>query len=275
LSARGIGAPPDGGGSRPRDDGGMERIAVTVRLNPGCEDRARELLRAGPPFEPRGAGLRRHDVYLGPELVVFVFEGAGIEERLSQIVNDRLNSASFSAWAPLLAEPPRLAHESFHWFDKEETMETIVIATDGSEPSQEAVELGLELAAEQEATPFFVHVIPDIDVMPTSGLGISIPPAIVHEPTDEDRAPLDDALRLATERGMEAKAELLTGSPAAQIVAYADSVGADMIVIGSRGHGRIASAVLGSVSRGVLATTQRPVLVVRAARSRVEAAIGS
>ena len=274
MSARGIGAPPDGVAIGRRDHGGMERIAVTVRLKPGSDARARELLRAGPPFGPREAGLRQHDVYLGPDIVVFVFEGAGVEERLSQIVNDRLSSASFSAWAPLLAEQPRLAHESYHWLDKEETMETIVIATDGSEPAHEAVELGLELAAEQDATPVFVHVIPEIDVMPTSGLGISIPPAIVHEPTEEDREPLEDALAIAAEHGIEARAELLTGSPAAQIVAYADSVGADMIVIGSRGHGRIVTAVLGSVSRGVLAETTRPVLVVRATRSAVEVGAG-
>jgi nucleotide-binding universal stress UspA family protein len=154
-------------------------------------------------------------------------------------------------------------------------MDTIVIATDGSEPAREAVELGLELAAEHGATPVFVHVIPEIDVMPTSGLGISIPPAIVHEPTDEDRAPIEDALALAAQHGLDARAELLVGNPVAEIVAYADSAAADLIVIGSRGHGRIASAVLGSVSRGVLAETRRPVVVVRAARSAVEAGVGT
>ena len=154
-------------------------------------------------------------------------------------------------------------------------MDRILIATDGSRPAREAVELGLELAAEHEATPIFVHVIPEIDVMPTSGLGISIPPAVVHEPTDADGASLDDALDLAAEHGIPARAQLLSGSPAAQIVAYADSVGADLIVVGTRGHGRITSAVLGSVSRGVLAQTRRPVLVVRAARSAVEVGVGT
>jgi hypothetical protein len=98
----------------------MERIAVTAQLKEGCETRARDLLRAGPPFDPREAGLRAHDVYVGHELVVFVFEGGGVEETLSEIVNDRLISGAFSAWAPLLAEQPRIALDSYHW-DREET----------------------------------------------------------------------------------------------------------------------------------------------------------
>jgi hypothetical protein len=100
--------------------GAMERIAVTARLKQGSEARARELLASGPPFDAREIGLRRHDVYLGPDLVVFVFEGGGVEETLSELVNDPISSGSFSAWASLLAEQPRLALDSYHW-DMEET----------------------------------------------------------------------------------------------------------------------------------------------------------
>jgi nucleotide-binding universal stress UspA family protein len=38
---------------------------------------------------------------------------------------------------------------------------------------------------------------------------------------------------------------------------------ADLIVVGSRGHGAITSALLGSVSRGILAESRRPVMIVR------------
>jgi nucleotide-binding universal stress UspA family protein len=48
-------------------------------------------------------------------------------------------------------------------------------------------------------------------------------------------------------------------------VAHAESCGADLIVIGSRGHGPVASALLGSVALGVLHAAKQPVLVVRCA----------
>ncbi len=73
---------------------------------------------------------------------------------------------------------------------------------------------------------------------------------------------------------MRATTHLLVGDAAREIAAYADSQDADMIVVGSRGHGAIASALLGSVSRGVLRESKRPVLVVRG-RAATEKEAGS
>jgi nucleotide-binding universal stress UspA family protein len=221
------------------------------------------LLKAGPPFDPARVGFSRHSVFLGPDLVVFVFEGERVRSLLSAVINDPVRAAAFAAWAPLLAERPRLAHETYHWDMKEETMEKILIATDGSPSAHEAVEFGLELASEHGAEPIFVHVAPGIDVLPPAALGFATPAGVHHELDEHDRAPLEDALKVAAEKGFEAKTELLAGNPADEIVAYADSIGADLIVVGSRGHGAIASALLGSVSRGVLGEARRPVLVVR------------
>ena len=112
----------------------MNRIAITVKLKEGSEARARDLVAAGPPFDPSRAGLTQHGVFVGPDFAVFVFEGEDVVQRLSLLLNDRLNSASFSRWAPLLAEQPRLAHEAYHWDPKEDTMKKILIATDRSNP---------------------------------------------------------------------------------------------------------------------------------------------
>jgi nucleotide-binding universal stress UspA family protein len=143
-------------------------------------------------------------------------------------------------------------------------MKNILIATDGSASADEAVELGLELASEHDAAVFIVHVVPAADVAPWSAFGMSA--GAPHVETPADRGPLDDAVARAEERGISAKAELLTGAAIDEIVAFADSHDMDLIVLGSRGHGAVARALLGSVSLGVLRETRRPVLIVRAAQ---------
>jgi nucleotide-binding universal stress UspA family protein len=150
-------------------------------------------------------------------------------------------------------------------------MKKILIATDGSEESRQAVDFGLELADEQAAPVVLVHVAPAVDVVPTSGFGMT--GAVPHELTDYDWSPLTEARALAEELGIDVRTQMLRGDTVDEIVAYADTVDADLIVVGSRGHGALASALLGSVSRGVLHEARRPVLVVRG--TRAPAAVGS
>jgi nucleotide-binding universal stress UspA family protein len=67
---------------------------------------------------------------------------------------------------------------------------------------------------------------------------------------------------------VKAHTRLLRGEPVDEIVAFADVIDADLIVVGSRGYGAFASALLGSVSRGILREARRPVLVVRGTAAR-------
>jgi nucleotide-binding universal stress UspA family protein len=140
-------------------------------------------------------------------------------------------------------------------------MKKILIATDGSPSATEAVELGLELSAGQDAVAVFVHVVPAFDTLPAGGFAPT--GAVPHEVCAEDWVALVHAKKQADERGLVAEKTLLVGDPADEIVAYADSIDADLIVVGSRGHGGLKSALLGSVSRSVLHEARRPVLVVR------------
>jgi nucleotide-binding universal stress UspA family protein len=142
-------------------------------------------------------------------------------------------------------------------------MKKILIATDGSPSALQAVELGLELADEHQAEPIFVHVAPAADVLPVAGFVLAGPVSVPHELAEADRSSLDEACELADERGIEARTKLLAGDAAKQILAYADEIDADLIVVGSRGLGAIGSTLLGSVSRKVLHNAKRPVLIVR------------
>ena len=52
----------------------MQRLAVIAKLKPDAEERAIELIKEGPPFDPQGTGFQRHSVYLTSGEAVFVFE---------------------------------------------------------------------------------------------------------------------------------------------------------------------------------------------------------
>jgi nucleotide-binding universal stress UspA family protein len=132
-------------------------------------------------------------------------------------------------------------------------MKRVLIATDGSASAEEAVELGLALAAEQGAKVRLVRVV-------------SSPP-LASEPE-----PLDEVIDRARELGVGAEKVLLIGDPVDEIVAEADSHDVDLIVLGSRGRGTVAGALLGSVSMGVLHEAMRPVLIARGVKHALAAA---
>lgn len=141
-------------------------------------------------------------------------------------------------------------------------MKRILIATDGSPAAQHAVDLGLELAKHEDAALAFVHVVPATDVVSIDGFGMV--GHVPYEPAPSDQAILDEAVEAAEREQVPAISRLRSGDAVTEIIECADSLDVDLVVVGSRGHGAIASALLGSVSRGVLARTKRPVLVVRA-----------
>jgi nucleotide-binding universal stress UspA family protein len=73
--------------------------------------------------------------------------------------------------------------------------------------------------------------------------------------------------RLAT-RGIEGTAVVMRGPAADAIVELADRERADLIIVGSRGHGAIEGAILGSVSEAVADRANCPVLIARTDRIR-------
>jgi nucleotide-binding universal stress UspA family protein len=145
-------------------------------------------------------------------------------------------------------------------------MKRILIATDGSAAAKEAVELGIELARDEGADAVFVYVVPTSDLASMNGFGLV--GHVPYEPDAWDEAVLEYAHAVAESEGVHSTTALLRGDPIVEITRHADAIHADLIVVGSRGHGALTSALLGSVSRGLLSVSRRPVLVVRAAGER-------
>jgi nucleotide-binding universal stress UspA family protein len=136
-------------------------------------------------------------------------------------------------------------------------MNTILVATDGSPAAFDAVAFGVELAAQEGAAVHFVYVVAPVPARAFPM--VSVP----HELATSDDAPLEAALRYAVAHAVPAEARLLSGNTVDEIVAHADSLDADLVVLGTRGRGMFTSALLGSTSRGVIGESRRPVLVVR------------
>ena len=101
------------------------------------------------------------------------------------------------------------------------TMRTILIATDGSVESREAVEYGLAVAAEQDASAILLQVIPPID-WTTLDRGAVIRP-IPFEIERRRGIALDEAAALARNHGVPVSFEVVAGDPAGEIVTYADN----------------------------------------------------
>jgi nucleotide-binding universal stress UspA family protein len=146
-------------------------------------------------------------------------------------------------------------------------MQQILIAIDGSPSSREAIEVGLEFAKEQGADVTFVHVT-DPNEFQGGRPGMH---AIAHrEVIDDSEFALNEAGDAAEAAGVSHALERISGETVESIVALADEKNADLIVIGSRGRGAVTSALLGSISLGVLRHAGRPVLVVKAAKAPAE-----
>lgn len=142
-------------------------------------------------------------------------------------------------------------------------MKRILVATDGSAPAVAASRFGVELAREHAAELVFVHVVPELDLVPATVFQIG--GAFPREPGSFDTELLEDAAALAEEQGLVATTALLRGETVEALLEYAESHDVDLLVVGSRGRGAIAGALLGSVSLELLHRSRRPVAVVHAA----------
>jgi nucleotide-binding universal stress UspA family protein len=138
--------------------------------------------------------------------------------------------------------------------------EKILLATDGSPHAEEALKYARDLALRDDAQVIVVHAVPPVPAY----LGEPRWQELVSRNIVEGEQVAGHAAENLRKAGVEVVVEVLEGPPADAILRVADVRRPDLIVMGSRGHGELASLLLGSASHRVLAHAHVPVMIVRA-----------
>ena len=139
----------------------------------------------------------------------------------------------------------------------------IMVATDGSELVKKAVDTAIEVAKMSDAKLYAVYVIA------SGGLSIGYPKDVGWEKATFEyfRSEGEEATAYVENAGKAANVEvesvLLEGSPANEIVDFAEKNGVDLIVMGTLGRTGIDRFLLGSVAENVVRHSKKAVLVVR------------
>jgi nucleotide-binding universal stress UspA family protein len=141
-------------------------------------------------------------------------------------------------------------------------MKKILVAVDGSAPSLAAVKVGAAIASKMQARLLLSHVV----AWPMLSLDerLRMPEEVKAALQKRGEQYLAEAKGAAAEAGAQVETRLVEQPSVAEaIVQLAEDDDCDLVVMGSRGQGAIAKALLGSVADRVLRTSGRPVLVVR------------
>jgi nucleotide-binding universal stress UspA family protein len=134
----------------------------------------------------------------------------------------------------------------------------ILLATDGSSEAQLAATTAADLA---KSTNSELHVVHVGELLPTFLAQTEVEPAELER---EAQRQLDEEVRRVEEAGGTVKeAHLRLGKADEEIVDLADDLDVGLIVMGSRGSGRIRRALMGSVSDSVVRHAHCPVTIVR------------
>jgi nucleotide-binding universal stress UspA family protein len=138
---------------------------------------------------------------------------------------------------------------------------TIVVGVDGSQGSRKALTWAAAEAADHGADLVVINVW-EHTLLPPAG-SVSVSEHYVPEPSQTTAEDLVQVIKeeLGEEPPVLVRPQVRQGRPAKVLIE--DSEGADLLVVGKRGHGGFAGLVLGSVSQHVAAYAKCPVTVVR------------
>lgn len=136
----------------------------------------------------------------------------------------------------------------------------ILLAVDGSEHALHAARTAAELARTMKPSEF--RIVVSYDTIPMYLGEPNMQYAIDGRKSDAEEI-LNTAVKEVGSIPCEIHTEIIEGDSAEAIIDVATTRGSDVIVMGSRGLGRLAGLLLGSTSQKVVAHAPCPVLIVR------------
>ncbi len=145
-------------------------------------------------------------------------------------------------------------------------MKTILAAIDFSDVTERVVQLARDMARTHGASLYLLHVEPP----EPDFVGYGVGPQHVRDHVARDAVlhfKEENSLRnQLRDVGIDAHSLVLQGPVVDKILEEAERLSADMIVMGSHGHGAVYHLLVGSVGEGVLMKSVCPVLIVPAHR---------
>jgi nucleotide-binding universal stress UspA family protein len=136
----------------------------------------------------------------------------------------------------------------------------ILLAVDGSDHALHAARVAAGLSNAMHSQR--VRVVVAYDPIPPY-LGEPNLQNAIHARLNEAQVILQKAIEALGPVAAEVRGELLEGDAAESIIRVAMTHNSDVIVMGSRGLGRLSGLILGSTSQKVVAHAPCPVLIVR------------
>jgi nucleotide-binding universal stress UspA family protein len=140
---------------------------------------------------------------------------------------------------------------------------TILLATDGSEEAQLAATTAADLAEKTNSELHVVTVGPDYPLYEVPEHPVGLEDVLRKNRREAKEMLKQQAKRIEESGGTVNETHLREGRADEEIVELAEEIGAGLIVMGSRGHGRLKRALLGSVSDAVVRHAHCPVTIVR------------
>ena len=138
----------------------------------------------------------------------------------------------------------------------DESVESILVPTDGSDAAEAALECAFSIA---DASDAVVHVLAVVDVT-TAPFEFDVD--LVDRLERAKTGLVEDVVDAYDGHEASVTGDVRRGRPARVIVQYADEHDIDLIVIGRTGRDGLATQLLGSTTRRVTRSSPVPVLVV-------------